>query len=471
MPEEQTPIAETEVVETTEQVEVEAQPADWDNALANAFAPKEATEDVAETVVEDPAAPFPSEEVTEEPTEKTEAEAALLEAEEEPTLEEVLSAEGRPLNFNREQLRIADNQVLKPFRDPQTPITEVRERFRSFHPTRFQELEQTIVNESAQNHPDQWLQAVLGLEDVTVDSVKDALLKRDNPVSQPEQLDTEKYLNDLYGEDWKDSVNDESILPEDLNAVKAQRKVLELDALVNSGNSELQEKLDKATRELEKQSSLIEEVKKTQEAEFQRAVEASHKASTEEYRTQVEQKAIPKLFTELGLTPSENDAEDVKSVKEGVNAYFQPSYGHISEFDLFMSEGFTQREAIGNIVRRVNGLLQEAAVADAKSKQDPSQAEVAKSLQARAMDEQNALSVLTKSAAKEFLESPRVKGQMALLERISDLERRLALSGRQEIIGSTDTISGSTFKDQLKEKEDKWDADFISSQLSQSART
>jgi hypothetical protein len=59
---------------------------------------------------------------------------------------------------------------------------------------------------------------------------------------------------------------------------------------------------------------------------------------------------------------------------------------------------------------------------------------------------------------------------MKSLERIADLERKFARTGRKEIIGTTNTSTPDNWRDQLKDKEDKWDSKLIGERFAEAAR-
>lgn len=446
------------VEEPTETPEVEVKDYDeqWDNALENAFT------EASEPEVKDPETPFPSEEAVEEAPEVEET------PEPEPELDEVIQAQGSPFRFTRNELRQVEKDVLIPLRDPDVAIGDVRTALQNFHP-RFGELEQAIVNDSAEKHPDLWISALLGQEGLTVSHVKDLMKQGSERVASviAGQSDTERYLNERYGDDWKDTSKDNDLLPEDVAAAVAQRRVYELESIVKNGSPDVQNKL----KELEELKPQIEQLRALQAAEAERMVTSAYQSSVDTYRSAIETRVLPKMFTDSGLAVAEGDNDQVKAVKEGVQAFFQPVYGQASEFDLFLTEGFSQKESFQKMVVRVDGYLAEAAKAEYQAKTDPAAAAKAQGLRKQAETEKDAIAVMTRSAVKEFLDSPRVKGQMSLLEYVADLERRFAQTQRGELIGSTATAGNAdAWKDELKNSDDPWDLSLIGERLSQHAR-
>lgn len=431
----------------------------------------EATDDDDRDETEDelsPSAPLPDEE----------AEASDIE-DEEPDLADVTASEGKPTQLSRRKLREVEKNVINPFRDPETPINEVLHAFEQFHPTRTHELRQAIVNESARQSPNEWVQALTGIPEITVEKVKE-LVERESQLPQVETAnDTEtikEYLTTYYGDSWQDPANDEALLVDDRKFIAAFRRQVELENTTKEKDSVWQQKFDSVQKELESLKPQIESFEQARQAEEARIVDTTYQNSVNEYRSKIEQKSLPKLFTDLNLTPNEADTDSVKEVKDFIKARFNPVYGEASDFDLYMTNEFSARETVGKIIHRVDNLLRNAAVAEAKAKSSASQADAARhasdasALKNQALMEQDAMTVLARKAAQEFLSSSHVAPVMKVLEENADLQRRLNANGRVETIGSAALPNGNGWRDDLKESEDKWNPEFIAKRLSNVAR-
>jgi hypothetical protein len=476
----ETPVETTPAEATPEQVEAptpDPTPVTWENAFEGKF--DKAEPDVSETEVKDPSAPFPSDKAKPEEAESTDAAALIDEKpDEEPDIAEILEAKGDPFSFSRKELRKVEKEVLVPFRNPEVPINDVVTAFHKFNPLRTEEMVQTLVESAISAYPDDWVKQITGL-DLTVEDIKNLANAEPQTPHRPEQSDddsTEKYLTGLYGEEWRDKANDANLLDDDVQTARAYRQVLELKALVKNGDPEKQAKLDKAISELEELKPQVDAFKKYQDAQFENERSAIYNATVQEYRGAIEQHVIPKLFKEVGLETSEQDTDTVKNMKEYVRDRFSPVYGEASDFDMFVGQSYSGKDALGKTAQRVKTYFENAADFRAKAKtatktDAASHIEKADSLEQLALKEQNTLKVLYKAAATEFVSSPQMKSLIGVLEENANLRRQQSKSGRKEIIGSTVTSTDpNAWKEELKKAENKWDDNAIRERFAEAAR-
>lgn len=357
----------------------------------------------------------------------------------------------RPAPLSRRKAEKVVKGIIEPLRDPNTPIADVLTALAEFHPTRTQQLAESIVTESVQAYPDDWLRTITGL-DVTVDQVKEwAALGRREP-SNPapavgnslENDETVAELDEAYGDIWRDPANDNQMLPADLPIAKAIRAQIQQ----SEEYAALQRELEATKLKLNEIQPQIESIKTAQEAEYEQFVNTTFAQEVDQYRQKVETNSIPKVLEAKGLLPRDADSEEVKEAKQLLASRFQPIEGYGSDFDIFLEKQFSGRDSMGKAMKRVAGYLSEAAKVEAEARRavNVQHAQVLKTkangLREQAISEQDALTVWTRKAASEFLETAHVKPILHLLEQNADLQRRLQVTGRPEIVGQTAAIGG-----------------------------
>lgn len=404
----------------------------------------EATEDVTEE------AAFPSDdEVVDADVEQPDA---VEEPEEEYREEDLLDLDlDRPAPLSRRKAEKVVKGIIEPLRDPNTPISDVLTALAEFHPTRTQQLAETIVTESVNTYPDEWLRTITGL-DVTVAQVKEWAASGGREPSNPapavsdssDLTSTIAEFDEIYGSEWRDPANDGMLLDSDLAVARALRSQLgQNDAYIA-----LQKELEQTKAQLNDLKPQIDHIKTAQEAEYEQLVMTTFSDEVEQYREKVEKNSIPKVLDAKGLAPRDADSDEVKAVKQLLASRFQPIEGYGSDFDIFLSKQFSGRESMGKAMNRVSNYLSEAAKIEVEAKRagNPSTAQILKTkaagLKEQALMEQDALTVWTRKAASEFLETSHVKPILQLLEQNADLQRRLQSSGRPEIVGQTAASGG-----------------------------
>jgi hypothetical protein len=405
----------------------------------------EATEDVTEE------AAFPSED---EIADAEDAEPVNLEEQPEADFseEELLNLDlDRPAPLSRRKAEKVVKGIIEPLRDPNTPISDVLTALAEFHPTRTQQLAESIVTESVQAFPDDWLKSITGL-DITVDQVKEWAAsggrQPSNPApaaSEPSQInEAVADLTDSYGDAWKDPANDYQMLPTDVTLAQAVRAQLQQ----NEEFTALQKELESTKLKLNELQPQIDSIKTAQEAEFEQIVQTTFAQEVDQYRQKVEGNSIPKVLEAKGLSPKDADSEEVKAVKQLLASRFQPVEGYGSDFDIFLEKQFSGKESMGKAMTRVANYLSEAAKIEGEARRatNPALAQTLKvkanGLKEQALSEQDALTVWTRKAATEFLDTMHVKPLIQLLEQNADLQRRLRSTGRPEIVGQTAAIGG-----------------------------
>lgn len=369
----------------------------------------------------------------------------------------------RPAPLSRRKAERVVKGIIEPLRDPNTPIHDVLSALSEFHPTRTQQLAEAIVNESVQTFPDAWLQSITGL-DVTVDQIKAwAATGGSQPANTaPVQSNGEeanelvKELNEIYGDDWKNPANDENLLEADVSVVKALRAQM----AQNEAYSALQKELEEAKSQLGEIKPQIEQIKTAQEAEFEQAMMNAYTNEIETYRSKVEGSSIPKVLEAKGLVTRDSDPPEIKAVKEMVAARFKPIEGYGSDFDIFLEKQFSGREPMHKAMTRVTQYLAEATKLEGESRRaNGYESSVLKtkadSLKQQAALEQDALTVWTRKAAAEFLDTSHVKPIIELLQQNADLQRRIQATGRPEIVGQTAAIGENGWRAQIKEAKEQ----------------
>jgi hypothetical protein len=379
--------------------------------------------------------------------------------------EEVLGYDlERPAPLSRRKAERVVKGVIEPFRDPSTPIEEVLNSLSEFHPTRTQQLAEVVVRQSVQAYPDQWLQSITGL-DVTVDQVREWAEQGgsspSNTASTPAEYSTSnaaaEHLSNIYGEDWMNPANDVYLLAEDQVLAQAARDQMSKDAAYQ----QLQQELNLTRSQLNELQPQIDDIKTAQEAELEQAFVHSYTSQVDEYRESVEGDALPYVFALNDLAPKESDTAEVVAVKELLASRFQPIEGYGSDFDIFLEKQFSGRESMTKAMQRVANYLLESTKLETQAKRISSAVEAnqlkvkAEGLKNQAYNERDALTVWTRKAAAEFLESPRVYPIVELLQQNADLKRRVNSSGRPEIVGQTTALGGYTFQDHIKEAKEQ----------------
>lgn len=390
----------------------------------------------------------PSEDAAAFPSEGTETDAEEAEIEER-TDEELLQLDlDKPAPLSRRKAQKIVESVIEPLRDTSTPIKDVLSAMAEFHPTRTQELAEAIVADSLQAYPNEWIKSLTGL-DLTVEQIKDWAEKGGSspsntaptptPVEDPEIEALINELNDVYGESWKDPLKDAEIMDADKAVVMAMRNTL----AQNSAFESLKKELEDTKAQLGEIKPQVDNLASNQNAELEQSVISTFTAEVDAYRGKVEQNSVPKILENKGLLPKESDAPEVKAVKDFVASRFQPIDGYGSDFDIFLEKQFSGRESMTKAMKRVADNLIEASRLEVLATRagNPQEAQVnltkARALKEQALDEQDALTVWTRKAATEFLDTPMVKPIVELLEQNAELRRRVNASGRPEIIGQT----------------------------------
>jgi hypothetical protein len=364
--------------------------------------------------------------------------------------EDLLSLDlDRPAPLSRRKAERVVKGIIEPLRDPNTPISDVLSSLAEFHPTRTQQLAETIVSESVNAFPDEWLKSITGL-DITVNQVKEwaAMGGREpsNPAPATELLNTDASkiaeLNDLYGDDWRNPAYDEYLLEDDIAAAQTLRAQPQQDSAFEA----LQKELEATKAQLHALQPQIENIKQAQQAEYEQAFMSTLTKEVEQYRSKIEANSIPKVLESKNLLPKDSDSEEVKAVKTLLGQRFQGQNGYGSEFDIFLESQFSGKDSLAKGIKRVGDYLTEAAKLETEASRQPSaqQAQIfqtkAKALKEQAMLEQDALTVWTRKATAEFLESPQIQPILELLQTNADLQRRLSITGRPEIIGQTAAV-------------------------------
>lgn len=369
----------------------------------------------------------------------------------------------RPAPLSRRKAERVVKGIIEPLRDPNTPISDVLTALSDFHPTRTQQLAEAIVNESVQTYPNEWLKSLTGL-DVTVDQIKAwAATGGSQPANTApvqnngnEVNELSKELTELYGEAWKDPSQDSNLLEADVPVVKALRAQL----VQNEAYAALQKELEDTRSQLGEIKPQIEQIKTAQEAEFEQAMLNAYQSEVETYRSKVESASIPKILEAKGLVAKESDPPEVKAVKELVASRFKPIEGYGSDFDIFLEKQFSGKEPMHKAMTRVSQYLAEATKLDAESRRTTGHESSvlktkANALKEQASLEQDALTVWTRKAAAEFLDTSAVRPVVELLQQNMDLQRRLQSTGRPEIVGQTAAIGDGGWKAQMKEAKEQ----------------
>lgn len=384
------------------------------------------------------------------------------EVEDEPEAETPSADEGSetiaesPYKLNRKDLRKAEAQLITPFRDPETPIEDVLKSMYEFNPIRTRELTEAVAKDLVSAYPDDVLQAVTGIEGITVEQVKQAVSGQ--PTATVPDIENSDYqaaidtLTEIYGDNWRDPANDAELIGDDALYVPALR-----DALKKQDTTEKDAEIQALKTQLEELKPTVESIKTEQQASFERQMNDAYKTAAVEYRGRIEGKVIPQLLQEAGMVVSEADTAEVKGVKELVNGAFQSVNEYASDFDLFASHDFSGKDQLLKVVSRVDKFLNDASKAQAEASRATKDAvrqrysAEAESLRQQAMMEEDTLAVLTQKAAKEFLASPRLAPVVKLLERNADLERLVNQSAvRPELLGSATSAGGESWADRVK---------------------
>jgi hypothetical protein len=461
-------------VETTEvSSEASAPSSPWSADLDfSSLESNEAPVDVAASDEPEPSDPLPSDgEVVDG---EGEEEPAKEEVDPEDTIDEaVLEAHDpdKPVPLSRKKKLEAATRIIEPFRDPNTPISDVLEALTNYHPTRAQELMLEVAQSSAKAYPDEWLKAITGL-DVTLQDITDWHRGADNPApTAPSENSNEistaiAQLTELYGENWRNLAETE-IDSLDLPYVKALKAHLDGQEAQSAKEAEYEAKFKEYEEKIASLKPEIDEIKSQKEAEYEAKREELFTSAVNEYRQTIEQTALPKVFKATGLEPSPEDAPEVAAVKELVSSHFKSVNGYVSDFDLFIAEGFSQKEQMSKAMQRVGAHLKEAAKLEAEAYRKPKEKEgllsQANALKAQAKNEQDALKVWTQKAAKEFLDGS-LSPIMKLIEQNADLQRRLSQSGlRAEVVGGSSAPTGNAFINQINKVKEQggnvWDVD------------
>lgn len=395
-----------------------------------------------------PEASFPSEE---QPVDADDAEPSELND------EEILGLDlDRPAPLSRRKAEKVVKSLIEPLRDPNTPIEDVLSALTEFHPTRTQQLAEAIVSESAKAYPDEWLKSITGL-DLTVDQIKELAVQggsspsntapstaTETPTDSPEMKQLVEELTELYGDDWRNPEKDAELLDADRAVVLAVRSHLAKDEHIAG----IQKKLEEYESKLGEIKPQVDTIANAQTAELEQAMIAAYNNEVEAYRQKVESNSIPKILEAKNLVPKESDTPEMKAAKELLSSRFKPVEGYGSDFDIFLEKQFSGRESMMKAMNRVGNYLAEAAKLESTATRmsNPSEADFARqkasALKEQAVLEQDALTVWTRKAATEFLDSPYVKPILTILEQNAELQRRLNKTGRSEIIGQTATTGG-----------------------------
>lgn len=366
-----------------------------------------------------------------------------------------------PAPLSRRKAEKVVKGIIEPLRDPNTPIHDVISSLAEFHPSRTQELAEAIVSESVATYPDEWLRHITGL-DVTVDQILDWAVQGGSSPSNTAPVTVEDSgaidalqaeLTEIYGTNWQNSQFDHELMEADVPVVKALRAQL----AQNEAYTALQNELANTRYQLEQLQPQIEDIKTAQEAEYEQAVTSSFTNEVEEYRGKVEGNSIPHVLEAYGLSPSESDTEEVAEIKGMLYAKFQPVEGYGSEFDIFLEKQFSGKESMQKAMNRVGDYLIKSSKleADARRTNDANQAHQlqlkARGFKEQALLEQDALTVWTRKATAEFLNTSYVSPILRLLEQNADMQRRLQYSGRPEIVGQTTAIGGGGLQARLQD--------------------
>lgn len=391
------------------------------------------------------------------PSENEDADADIAEPED-LTDDELLDLDlEKPAPLSRRKAEKVVKGVIEPFRDPATPIEDVLSALAEFHPTRTQELAEAIVAESVKSFPEEWLKSITGV-DVTVEQVKQwaetggSSPANTAPTAANVQSDSAEMkqlvdeLTELYGEDWRDPNKDHDLLDADRAVVLAVRSHLAKD----QAYADLQQQLEETKSQLSDIKPQVDTIANTQNAELEQAIMSSYASEVEAYRQKVESSSIPKILEAKGMVAKESDSPEVKAAKELLASRFQPIEGYGSDFDIFLEKQFSGKESMTKAMKRVGNYLAEATRLEVSANRNPNANEAqldrqkAAALKEQAALEQDALTVWTRKAATEFLDTPFVKPILSILEQNAELQRRLNALGRPEIIGQTAAIGGET---------------------------
>jgi hypothetical protein len=361
----------------------------------------------------------------------------------------------KPAPLSRRKAQKVVENVIEPFRDDSVPIYDVLNAMAEFHPTRTQQLAEAIVEQSLTAFPDEWVKTLTGM-DLTVDQLKQLAAQGGSspsntapplaPVEDPEIEALINELDEVYGTSWKDPSKDGEILDADKAVVAAVRSSL----AQNSALEALKQELEETKSQLGQIKPQVDNLATSQQAEIEMAIHTVFAQEVDGYRAKVEQNSFPKILEAKGLVAKDTDLPEIKAVKEYINGRFQPVDGYGSEFDGFLEKQFSGRESMAKSMQRVANNLIEASKLEvlAKKASDPQESQAnmlkAQAFKEQALAEQDALTVWTRKAATEFLESSALKPVLELLEQNTDLRRKLNASGRPEIIGQTAALGEST---------------------------
>lgn len=448
-----TPIEETQVTAETTETPVETSTTEvaaettasnpWENFEFKLPEADEAEADVAVSTEE--VAPVPTEAV--ESPNPSEGETAV----EEDDIEAVLAEHdpNKPIPLSRKQKLELGKTLIEPFRDPSTPIEDVYNALTEFHPTRTQELAQTLVNASLEAYPDAYLKQITGL-DVTVADIQRLVSEQGsgtplNTAPTDELSEAVKALTEVYGDEWRDAANDGNLLTEDLPLIRAIRSQLGATDAKDAQIKALEDKIKSLEPE-------IDSIKQAKEAEYEAKKQEIFNADVDKLRSTIETKAFPAVFEKLNLTPKESDSEDVKAVKNLISTAFKPQGDYASAFDTFLETGFSKREEVGKAMQRIGDAFTQAANLEAQALRNPKQANELKTqanaLRSNASREQDALTVWAQNAANEFI-STQYAPVLRLLEENAQL--KLSKGGRTEIVGNSVAGAGKDWRTEVKE--------------------
>lgn len=446
---EETVEAEKPVVETQEPTAEPSIEDKWDSLdlttiLSEPDEVADTTDDATAKPEEDAAFPSDSEEVDAE------------EIEEELTDEQLLELNlDKPAPLSRRKAQKVVESVIEPFRDDNVPIQDVLNAMAEFHPTRTQKLAEAIVEQSLQAFPDEWVKTLTGM-DLTVEQLKELAAQGGSspsntaptlaPVEDPEIEALITELDEVYGDAWKDPSKDGEILDADKAVVAAVRTNL----AQNNALEALKKELEETKSQLGEIKPQVDNLATSQQAETEQAIHSVFAQEVDSYRAKVEQNSVPKILEAKGLVPKDADPAEIKAVKEYISNRFQPIDGYGSDFDIFLEKQFSGKDSMMKSMKRVADHLIEASKLEvmAKKASDPQEGQInlakARALKDQALAEQDALTVWTRKAATEFLESSAVKPVLELLEQNAELRRKINASGRPEIIGQTAALGEAT---------------------------
>jgi hypothetical protein len=258
----------------------------------------------------------------------------------------------------------------------------------------------------------------------------------------------------LYGENWHNLAETE-IDSLDLPYVKALKAHLDGQEAQSAKEAEYEAKFKEYEEKIASLKPEIDEIKSQKEAEYEAKREELFTSAVNEYRQKVETNAFPRVFKAKGLEVGPNDPEDVAKAKQFIASRFTSADGTATDFDRFLSEGFSGREQFGKSIQRVGAYLKEAAKLETDALKAPKEKESllkrSHALRSQAQAEQDALSVWTQKAATEFIEKTDYSIVFKLIEQNADLQRRLSQSGlRAEVVSNTGAPS-SSFASQVKQ--------------------